>query len=65
MAWRCYKDKTEMAETEVTLIYLSHDDFHRDFNFKGLRCPKCGVIYIPEEMATGRLATAEGIAEGK
>jgi hypothetical protein len=65
MEWHCFKDKIEMVETEVKLTYLAHDNYSRDFNFKGLKCPKCGTVFIPEKMATGRLATAESIAEGK
>jgi hypothetical protein len=65
MEWHCFKDKVEMVEADVKLLYISRDDYHKDFTFKGLKCPKCGAIYIPEKMAVGRLATAEGLAEGK
>ena len=65
MEWYCFKDKVAMAEADIKLNYQAHDDYSKDFNFKGLKCPKCGAIYIPEKMATGRLSTAEGIAEGK
>jgi len=54
-----------MVETDVKLVYLSSDNYSRDFTFKGIKCPKCGVIYIPESMAVGRLATAESLSEGK
>ena len=65
MEWYCFKDKVAMVETDVKLVYLSSDNYSRDFTFKGIKCPKCGVIYIPESMAVGRLATAESLSEGK
>ena len=65
MEWYCFKDKVAMLETDVNLTYFVSDDYSRDFTFKGLKCPQCGAIYIPEHMAVGRLATAEGMVEGK
>ena len=65
MDWYCFKDKVAMVETDVELIYLVSKDYSKDFTFKGIKCPKCGAIYIPEKLAIGRLATAEGLAEGK
>jgi uncharacterized OB-fold protein len=65
MEWYCFKDKVPMVDADIKLTYLARDDYSRDFSFKGLKCPKCGTIYIPENIAVGRLATAEGMAEGK
>lgn len=65
MDWYCFKDNVAMVETDVQLHYISSDNYGKDFTFKGIKCPKCGVIYIPEKMAIGRLATAESLAEGK
>jgi|WetSurMetagenome_2_1015567.scaffolds.fasta_scaffold457341_2 hypothetical protein len=54
-----------MVEADVRLVYVSGDNYKKEFTFKGIKCPECGVIYIPEDMALGRLATAENLAEGK
>ncbi len=65
MEWYCFKDKVPMVEADIKLAYLVTEKFSRNFSFKGIKCPKCGVTYIREELAVGRLATAEGLAEGK
>jgi hypothetical protein len=65
MDWHCFKDKIAMVEADVKLTYFVRDGYSRDFTFKGLKCPKCGVAYIPEPLAVGRLSTAEGMVEGK
>jgi hypothetical protein len=65
MDWYCFKDKVPMMESDINLVYTARDDYQRNFNFKGLKCPKCGASYIPENLAIGRLATAEGMVEGK
>ena len=54
-----------MADADIHLKYTASDKYSKDFAFKGMRCPRCGIIFLPEDMAVGRLATAEGMAEGK
>ncbi len=65
MEWYCFKDKAAMVDTDVKLKYVARDNYSRDFTFKGMKCPKCGIAFIREDLAVGRLATAEGMAEGK
>jgi ribosomal protein S27AE len=63
--WYCFKDKVKMTEADIRLKYTAGDKYSKDFTFKGMKCPKCGISFLPEDLAIGRLATAEGIAEGK
>ena len=52
--WHCSKCKEEMKEEELTVIYLEIDA-----PIQGIKCPKCGVSYITEEVAIGALAQGE------
>lgn len=52
--WHCFKCKEEMQEEEITVIYLEIDA-----PVEAIKCPKCGVSYITEEIAVGPLATGE------
>lgn len=50
--------KMKLARADFT--YLGHN-FHTDV----MRCPKCGAVYIPEELAEGTIADAETALEDK
>jgi hypothetical protein len=56
----CDKCKVEMAEYEVQFSYLN-----RSFRHKVPRCPQCGQVYIPEELAGGRMSEVEKLLEDK
>ena len=58
--WHCFKCKERMEETEIELVYM-------EINGKGegLRCPKCGVGYITEEIAVDKIARTEKMIEEK
>jgi hypothetical protein len=58
--WYCFKDKVQMAEAEPVLFYLSVTNV-----IKGLKCPKCGVIYLDEETVTEKVVKAEQMLEEK
>jgi uncharacterized OB-fold protein len=49
-----------MAESEVEFSYLN-----RSFRHKVPRCPKCGQVYIPEKLASGRMNEVEKMLEEK
>ena len=57
--WRCFKCKVKMESADIKITYL--DVTH---TVKGLRCPKCGAKYIPEEDAV-RVAKLEEMIEEK
>ena len=50
--------KMELARVDFT--YLGHN-FHTEV----MRCPKCGAVYIPQELAEGKIADAETALEDK
>ncbi|MDO4176619.1 MAG: hypothetical protein Q4D99_03970 [Bacillota bacterium] len=56
----CMKCDTNMEEMETTFSYLG-----RTFKHKILRCPSCGQVYVPEELAKGRMAQVESMMEEK
>jgi phage FluMu protein Com len=49
-----------MESIEVTFSYLE-----RSFRHKAPRCPQCGQVYIPEELAKGRMHAVEEALEDK
>jgi len=44
--WYCFKCNEKITEGEVEFSYL---DFKR--SVKGPRCPRCGTVFVSEEMA--------------
>lgn len=58
--WFCFEDKEKLEEANVTLSYIVVNRF-----FKGLKCPKCGVQYIPEEVVMTDIAAAEEELDSK
>lgn len=56
----CNKCWVPLEEIEVTFAYLD-----KQFRHKVDRCPRCGQVYIPEELAKGRMAEVEKILEEK
>ncbi|MDF2654166.1 MAG: hypothetical protein K0R19_640 [Bacillota bacterium] len=56
----CDRCKVDMAESEVEFSYLN-----RSFRHKVPRCPKCGQVYIPEKLASGRMNEVEKMLEEK
>jgi hypothetical protein len=65
MEWYCFKDKVEMVEADINLVYAVNKDYNRDYTFKGIRCPVCGISFVREDLALNRLATAESMYEKK
>lgn len=56
----CDRCKAVMVELEVEFSYLN-----RSFRHKVPRCPECGQVYIPEELAAGRMSEVEKNLEDK
>lgn len=56
----CDKCNVEMEEKEVQFSYLN-----RSFRHKVKRCPKCGQVFIPEDLAKGRMSEVEAKLEEK
>ena len=56
----CSKCTCPLEEIETQFTYLD-----RKFRHKVLRCPECGQVYIPEELAKGKMAQLEKSLEEK
>lgn len=56
----CAKCQKELKPAKTYLSYLGHS-----FSADILRCPDCGQVYIPEELAKGRIAAVEMQLEDK
>jgi uncharacterized Zn finger protein len=56
----CHLCKEELKRAKTFFKYLGHS-FHTDL----LRCPKCGQVFIPEELTKGRMADVEMQLEDK
>jgi hypothetical protein len=57
----CSKCRVPLELREVTIDYL---EYHFD-NEKVPRCPKCGLIYISEELVNGKVTKIETLLEEK
>lgn len=56
----CCKCQKEMEPSNTSFKYLGHG-----FSTDILKCPECGQVYIPEELAKGRMAEVEIQLEDK
>ncbi len=56
----CRRCGVKMEPADTYFEYLDHN-FHTEL----LRCPKCGEVYIPEDLAKGKMAEVEGNMEDK
>jgi predicted RNA-binding Zn-ribbon protein involved in translation (DUF1610 family) len=56
----CYNCKIELQPIKTYMSYLGHS-----FYAEILKCPQCGEVYIPEELAKGRIADVETQLEDK
>jgi hypothetical protein len=56
----CFKDHVRLEPVKTYLTYLGHT-----FSAEILRCPKCGEVYIPEELVKGRITDVEMQLEDK
>jgi len=56
----CCQCQQELQPIKTYLSYLGHS-FYADM----LKCPQCGEVYIPEELARGRIADVEMQLEDK
>lgn len=56
----CAKCNVPLQMEKVTLNYLNHQ-FKHDFP----KCPKCGLVYISEDIASGKMKEVEMLLEDK
>ncbi|GBC59433.1 hypothetical protein DENIS_0372 [Desulfonema ishimotonii] len=58
--WECATCGRALELSKVHVAYLESR-----FTVELLRCPDCGLVYIPEELANGKMAEVERILEDK
>jgi len=56
----CDKCKEPLVNLKTRFIYLGHE-LHSEIP----RCPKCGQVYLSEEMVKGKVADVEASLEDK
>ncbi|MFY9370496.1 MAG: DVU_1557 family redox protein [bacterium] len=56
----CTKCNLPMEKGKVTITYLESS-----FPVELLRCPQCGLVYIPEDLAVGKMLQVEKTLEDK
>ncbi|MGI6766483.1 MAG: DVU_1557 family redox protein [Lentihominibacter sp.] len=56
----CSKCLVPLEPIDVTFRYLG-----KQFHHKVDRCPKCGQVFISEDLAKGRMAEVEKVLEEK
>ena len=58
--WECSQCKRELSPGKVNLDYMGSR-----FTVELMTCPACGFVYIPEDLAMGKMAEVELILEDK
>jgi hypothetical protein len=58
--WKCGICKEALVMKKKVFSYLGHNVSH-----EALACPKCGQIFISEELAEGKMAEVEQQLEDK
>jgi Zn-finger nucleic acid-binding protein len=60
MDWKCAKCNVELKPAKVSFEYLGNT-----FSHEVPVCPKCREVFIPPELAEGRMAEVEEQLEDK
>jgi uncharacterized protein with PIN domain len=58
--WKCAKCNQELVKKKTVFAYLRQTVAH-----EVLACPVCGKVYIPKELAEGKMAEVEEQIEDK
>lgn len=58
--WMCAKCNLPLASGQVMVAYLDSA-----YPVELLKCPRCGLVLIPEELALGKMAEVEKTLEDK
>ncbi len=56
----CEKSKVPLVKADAVFTYLENS-----FPVEMPVCPECGFIYVPEELATGKVLSVEKVLEDK
>ncbi|MDR1815870.1 MAG: hypothetical protein LBR00_04195 [Clostridiales Family XIII bacterium] len=58
--WSCAKCGVPLARSSTVFAYMG-----MTFAHEVMRCPKCGMVFIPRELADGKMAEVEMLMEDK
>ena len=58
--WKCATCDKALKPKKVVFEYMN-----RSFSHEVLCCPKCGKVFIPKDLAEGRMAEVEKLLEEK
>lgn len=58
--WHCFKDKVPLATADILMSYLDTTNA-----IEGLKCPKCGMVFLTEETVVDKVNQAEQMLENK
>ena len=58
--YTCSRCQAQLRDQRVDFTYLGHI-FHADLPC----CPKCGMVFIPQDVAEGKMAEVEAMLEEK
>lgn len=58
--WQCRKCRCELVDKKVVFDYLDHT-----FSETLKRCPVCGRVFIPVNLAEGKMTEVEEMFEEK
>jgi len=56
----CDKCKLDLVPGSVTVSYLG-----KSFPVELMKCPGCGIVYVPEDLAMGKMLQVEQALEDK
>ena len=59
-SWKCALCNEKLVMKKTVFTYMGHT-----FSHEVLNCPKCGKVFIPKELAEGRIAEVEEQLEDK
>ncbi|MFH1137343.1 MAG: hypothetical protein V1816_14845 [Pseudomonadota bacterium] len=60
LAWKCAKCDETLVVGQVALEYLGNR-----FAVELPKCPKCGLVLVTEDLASGKMSEVEQILEDK
>ncbi len=58
--WSCTKCSLPLEMAKVPVSYLGNE-----FPVDLLKCPGCGLVFVPEDLALGKMAEVEKLLEDK
>jgi uncharacterized membrane protein YfhO len=58
--WQCCRCKIPMNQGKVKITYMGND-----FTIELLKCPQCGLVLVPEELAVHKMLEVEQSLEDK